>query len=200
VNTPKPICLIDVDGPLSPYRLITKKGYLPPKRYGEDPAFEYEKHLMNLEGWTNLPVLLSKAHGDAFRELSEVFTLVWATTWVEDANRLIAPIIGLPCLPVIEWPYPHERNWASESGHRGSWKTKHIAKWLDDYAPGVPWVFIDDEIGPDDRTWWRSHYGIEKSEPSPVPYLLLRIEPSHGLRPHNFRELREWGQRVTEER
>jgi hypothetical protein len=30
--------------------------------------------------------------------------LVWATTWMEEANEVLAPILGLPGLPVLDWP------------------------------------------------------------------------------------------------
>lgn len=30
--------------------------------------------------------------------------LVWASTWLDDANEVVAPRIGLPELPVVRWP------------------------------------------------------------------------------------------------
>ncbi|WLW58547.1 hypothetical protein [Streptomyces sp. YU58] len=31
--------------------------------------------------------------------------LVWATTWMDDANSCLAPWLGLPPLPVVDWPF-----------------------------------------------------------------------------------------------
>jgi hypothetical protein len=30
--------------------------------------------------------------------------LVWATTWMADANEVIGPLLGLPELPIVQWP------------------------------------------------------------------------------------------------
>ncbi len=38
--------------------------------------------------------------------LSLPFDLVWATTWEEEANTFIAPVLGLPELPYLTWPSP----------------------------------------------------------------------------------------------
>lgn len=203
-HTPKPLLLLDVDGPLNPYRQITKKGYLEPKVRPGETRYTYDKHLLRPPGWETgdpLPVLLSPAHGDALRALSDVFTLVWATTWEEHANRLLAPILDLPHLPVIEWP-DSPQDWTRHVPfHRGSWKTRHIARWLDRYGVWkdstgavrrIPWVWVDDEINHHDRAWVRSHYNEIKSDPPRVERWLLRIEASHGLRERDFTELHEW--------
>jgi hypothetical protein len=31
--------------------------------------------------------------------------LGWATTWMADANEIVAPRLGLPELPVANWPF-----------------------------------------------------------------------------------------------
>jgi hypothetical protein len=44
---------------------------------------------------------------DAGPRLAELpCTLVWATTWLADANTEIAPRLGLPDLPVVAGPEP----------------------------------------------------------------------------------------------
>ena len=199
----KPLLLIDVDGPLNPWRLITKKGHTPPKvRPGEEP-FLYERHHLYPKGWeaTGLPVLISSGHGQALRDLAVMFTLVWATTWEEDANRLLGPLLGLPSLPVIEWPVDVRRK-AQHPHHRGSWKTRHILSWLDDYAIGadgnvLPWVWVDDEVKAADRALVRNYYGYQRGEPRTVGNLLLRVESSHGLRSDDFQVLRQFAREWT---
>jgi hypothetical protein len=42
--------------------------------------------------------------------------LVWATTWMDDANVCVAPWLGLPQLPLVDWPDPAEE---SAGGIRG---------------------------------------------------------------------------------
>lgn len=195
-DTAKPLLLIDVDGVLNPYPLLTKNGHLPPKARKGETSFAYAKHKLWPEQWIGtraLPVLLSKEHGKHLAALSELYDLVWATTWENEANRLLAPILDLPELPVIEWPAgAKEWIWRTPQ-HLGSWKTKHIAEWLDKNAPGAPWVWVDDDLTKHDRAWLREHYGHDKKEDPPVPYWLFRVEPRHGLREQDFLDLRTWG-------
>lgn len=205
----KPLLLLDVDGPLNPYRLITRKGFKPPKPWRGEPPCTYERHQMKAQDYDG-PVLLSRDHGRELTELRDLFTIVWATTWEHDANQLIGPAIGLDDCPVIEWPArAHEWTlrpvgstaWGGTGSgvrHVGSWKTPHILAWLDQYGRDengdpLPWVFIDDEIRSDDRRFVRDHYGEDRRSPQVVPRWLLEIHPLHGLRSHNFVELREWG-------
>ena len=47
-------------------------------------------------------VRLEPGDGRGLRELD--CQLVWATTWMEEANEVISPRLGLPRLPVVEWP------------------------------------------------------------------------------------------------
>ncbi|MEV5715576.1 hypothetical protein AB0L41_16890 [Amycolatopsis mediterranei] len=43
--------------------------------------------------------------------------LVWATTWLADANECVAPLLGLPPLPVLGFP-DADRTWVA-SHHPG---------------------------------------------------------------------------------
>ena len=82
----KPLLLLDVDGVLIPYAAPEQPiGFLPYMLPGE---------------W----VWLSPRHGEWLRPLHDQFQLVWATGWEHHANHLIGPILGLPPLPVIEFP------------------------------------------------------------------------------------------------
>lgn len=189
----KPLLLLDVDGPLNPFQLITRTGHRPVTDPAGEP-FVYQRHHLYPTGWADgLPVLLSTGHGQALRRLAEVYTLVWATTWEHEANSIIAPLVGLPELPVIEWP-DAARGWVlDQPPHHGSWKTRHIAAWLDAHATGpdgraLPWVWVDDDVNRFDRSWLAEHYG--QSAP---PHRLYRVEPRHGLRAHDFEDLTGWG-------
>lgn len=197
----KPLLFLDVDGPVNPYRLLTTHSFKRPKaRRGEEP-YAYQRHLMRPSTWIDpepLPVLISKEMGAEIAALQELYTIVWATTWEEEANTLLAPLLGLPELPVITWP-ERAQEWALIPRHRGTWKTKHILAWLDDYArlpdgTHVPWVWIDDEIGPGDRDLVRRHYGEVRGEPRKQHRWLLQIQPMHGLRRNDLADLREWAE------
>ncbi|MFE9021951.1 HAD domain-containing protein [Streptomyces sp. NPDC007808] len=104
--------------------------------------------------------------------------LVWATTWLDDANACLAPWLGLPALPVVDWP--------DEGGEPGlwprglHWKTRPLVAW----AAGRPFVWVDDEISGTDRAWVAGHHS--------GPALLHRVDHRHGLTDRDFAVLQEW--------
>lgn len=105
--------------------------------------------------------------------------LVWATTWMEDANTLLAPWLGLPRLPLVDWPDEDE----SEGGAGSAglhWKTRRLVDW----AAGRPFVWIDDEITDVDRGWVAAHH--------PVPALLHRVDHRYGITDADFVVVAEW--------
>ncbi|MFI0797066.1 hypothetical protein ACH4OY_30945 [Micromonospora rubida] len=89
--------------------------------------------------------------------------LVWATTWMAEAIGVLAPRLGLPRLPVVDWPDDEDDN------GRLHWKTRRLAEW----AAGRPFVWVDDEIAHADRTWVATTYN--------APGLLHRVDPGRGL-------------------
>lgn len=180
-SSPRPLLLLDVDGPLNPWPRLTRTGHT--------AGDGYTRHtITGLPGFpAGLPVLISAAHGAALRDLASRYTLIWATTWGEYANTHLGPLLDLPHLPVLDLPdhLPQPRR----RGQRkyGSWKTPHIARWLDYYAPGLPWAWVDDEVNRFDRAWFAAHYA---SHPHPVEHLLMRVEAHHGLRTADVTALR----------
>lgn len=169
--TTKPMLLLDVDGPLNPEMNPTvahNKGYA--------------RHHLHSENGKTYPVLLNPTHGKALLALTDVFDLVWATTWVHEANTLIAPLLGLPTnLPVIPWP-----DGAMDTYRRGSWKTEHIALW----AGKRPFAWLDDEINSRDRRYLAATTYIG-------PHLAHRVEPHIGLRDADFTAVRLWATTLT---
>jgi hypothetical protein len=79
----RPLLFLDVDGQLLPFGADPQPR---PRRAATSP------HLAQLSPDTGI------------RPAALPCTLVWATTWQEDANTEIAPRIGLPHLPVVTWP------------------------------------------------------------------------------------------------
>lgn len=101
---------------------------------------------------------------------------MWASTWADEANEAVAPRIGLPRLPVVEW-----LDVSTEEGPRGlHWKTRDLVEW----AGHRPFIWIDDEISAMDRLWAATqHQG---------PSLLHRVDPRDGLTDDDFAVLADW--------
>ncbi|GAA0988241.1 HAD domain-containing protein [Nocardiopsis tropica] len=156
----RPLLFVDIDGPLNPY----DRGNRSARRAG------YVRH--SIEGFT---VKLKRAHGAALLALP--FELVWATTWRDDANTLIGPRIGLPRLPVCEFP----------SGDEGAPEPVHFkTPGIVGYAAGRAFAWIDDEVTGADRAWVAERHG--------GPALLHRVDPAAGLRAADFGALAAWAE------
>ncbi|WP_279582997.1 HAD domain-containing protein [Fodinicola feengrottensis] len=81
----RPLLFLDVDGPLIPFGAADYPTYPP----------------------TDPNPLLSRINPDIGARLAALpCDLVWATTWMADANECVAPRLGLPGLPVVAWPEP----------------------------------------------------------------------------------------------
>lgn len=164
MDVDRPILFLDVDGPLIPFG----PSWAPRESSGSVSDSEAGPDEGN-------PLLerLDPAVGPRLTALG--CDLVWATTWMEEANESVGPRIGLPPLPVLEWPE------ATEAGPRGlHWKTRPIVE----RAGGRPFIWVDDEIGPVDRLWVAAQHGR--------PYLLHRVSPSEGLTDTDFATLTNW--------
>jgi probable HAF family extracellular repeat protein len=100
--------------------------------------------------------------------------LVWATTWMAEANEVLAPRLGLPQLPVVDWPDDDNRD------SRLHWKTRRLVQW----AAGRPFVWADDEITDADRAWVAANHSR--------PALLYRADPHHGLSDSDLDTIARW--------
>jgi hypothetical protein len=76
--------------------------------------------------------------------------LVWATTWESEANECLAPLLGLPQLPVVTWLEPSDEPEPAAL----HWKTRMLVEW----AAGRPFAWLDDEITDADRTWAEAYH------------------------------------------
>jgi hypothetical protein len=178
--TMRPVLLVDVDGPLNPY---AAKPHRRPEGYRTHrlltPRWEAaERRRLIDHGLPNrrvrpLRVWLNAAHGPALRALP--LDLVWATTWDEEANTFIAPVLGLPELPFIVWSSPRVT-----PGGGVFWKTPEVVAW----AEGRAFAWIDDEITEADRTWVTEHHD--------GPAFLRRVDPRLGLADDDFTALTTW--------
>ncbi|CAM5445292.1 HAD domain-containing protein [Streptomyces sp. NPDC091290] len=104
--------------------------------------------------------------------------LVWATTWLDDANAALAPWLGLPPLRLVDWPDEDAEPWlGTRTPH---WKTRPLVAW----AAGRAFVWVDDEITDVDRAYVAAHH--------PSPALLHRVDHRQGLTDRDFAVLEEW--------
>ncbi|MGW5634626.1 hypothetical protein [Streptomyces sp. NPDC003832] len=121
-----------------------------------------------------LRVWLNPEHGPALLALG--YDLCWATTWMEAANRWIAPVVGLPLLPWVDFG---DRLFA-ERPDGVHWKTATLVE----YAAGRPFAWVDDEQSAADDAYVAAHH--------PGPALLHHVNPRIGLREPDFTTLRDF--------
>ncbi|WP_369367035.1 HAD domain-containing protein [Streptomyces sp. CG4] len=151
----RPILFLDVDGPLIPFGAS----------YGSSTPVDRGN-----------PLLDRLDPGIGARLLALGCRLAWATTWMEEANEVVAPRLGLPKLPVVEWP-----DTGADEGPRGlHWKTRPLVEWAD----GRPFIWVDDEISAMDRLWVAAQH--------PGASLLHRVDPAKGLVDADFSALADW--------
>ena len=148
----KPLLLLDIDGVLSPDAARSV-----PVGFVEYELGEYQ-------------VRLAHEHGGWLRSLGSDFELVWATSWEQDANRLISPLLDLPVLPFVEF---------TKGRAAGTWKLPAVA----DFVGDRPCAWIDDELESDADVWARARAR---------PTLLLRADPARGLTDGHVAELRRF--------
>jgi hypothetical protein len=157
------LLFLDVDGPLIPFGA--------PQLHPDGHAEMQTPPQLPQEGSNPLLVRLNPQHG--LRLLALPCDLVWATTWMTDANDVIGPLLGLPELPVVDWP-------DSDEDGPLHWKTRALVDW----ATGRSFVWVDDEMTDADRAWVAAHHHGHA--------LLHRVDPRRGLTDTDFVVIASW--------
>jgi hypothetical protein len=167
-NPDRPLLFLDVDGTLLPIGQVrsptTPQGWID-WQTPSNPRLIY----------------LDRAHGPRLRNLP--CDLIWATAWMESANEVIAPLLGLPELPVADIPEPPpDDDGLFVNIH---WKTRALVH----IAAGRPFAWVDDEIGESDRIWVAAHH--------PGQALLHRVDATLGLTEKDLAEIDTWLRSVS---
>lgn len=162
----RPLLFLDVDGPLIPFGGASQ----------QYPT--YAMGLVSSEADAN-PLLsrVDPEHGPRLTALP--CQVVWATTWMDEANESISPRIGLPPLAVVNWPEPSPLDDQDERDGL-HWKTRALVDW----AAGRPFAWVDDEITDIDRVWVAAHHRGHA--------LLHRVDPRLGLTEDDYAVLESW--------
>lgn len=122
---------------------------------------------------------LSRGMGKALADLPAEIT--WLTTWQKDADRIVAPLVGLPQgLRVL---YPP----ADTSDSDPVWKFTVLRRTVD--ADPRPFVWLDDGV----NTFATGSVSVrEWADELSVPNLLIAPDPRSGLVPGQIEAISEF--------
>src|SRR5579875_3507040 len=117
--------LVDVDGVLNPYAAPTcPAGFIERCLVADEPE----------------PIRWCPDHGRWLARLHQHYDLAWASSWGAEANRLLAPLLGLPELPFVVMPDPP---------FPAAMKVPAVAVFVG--ARRAAW--LDDEVTEEARRW-----------------------------------------------
>lgn len=172
--TDRPLLLLDVDGVLNPStRSQNWKRYDFHRVHGSDGCV--------------YPVRFHKNLGERLIHLATHYALVWATMWDDDANRLLAPLLGLPELPVIPC-FDNGMNFVYE--RRKIDRRHHKVPMIEKYVGDRPFAWVDDEVGQPDLDW--AELRTDKTAPTKI----IPIDCRMGLLGHHVVKLTEWAESI----
>lgn len=162
----RPILAIDVNGVLVPDVVMPGK---PPDGWRDT--------------WTvpgGYPVRYCPDHGIKLQAVARATgaELVWCTMWEDEANTDLAPLVGLPPLPVVPMgPGKMGLRFSIPGVTVGMGKARRMAAW----AGARPFCWLEDE--PDAAQELARH---------PVPHLVIGVDPLEGLQDRHLIRAAAW--------
>ena len=125
---------------------------------------------------------LNPAHGAALLAIADRTgaELIWATSWGQRANAIVAPAIGLPRLPVIDFAGP-----LADTGPE--WKFPAVARHC--YNRPLAWLDDDFDLRPQAREAF-----LTKRKTTATPTLLTSVNPRTGLTDADLARVSAWMQ------
>lgn len=127
------------------YRNLTDEEYA--EKHGENNIPESQIFVIT---WSSdLPAMVE--------QLSEKFSLTWATTWEGAANKYLSPLMGLP----TDLPYISFEDLRPKLSSNLYAKTPSVIEW----SAGEPFLWLDDQVGRADQEaieemWERLNPGV----------------------------------------
>jgi len=163
----KPLLLVDVDGVINVFDIVAFH-----LENEQDDSIEFEKEF-DANGFR---IRVPTGIHDRFISLQEHFECVWATTWEDDAPKLLSPTIGFG----LEWPII--KFWTGRVANHRTWKLPSIKSWCEDNADGRRVAWIDDDLHEDAERW-----AIERGDT-----ILISTHHRKGFTQSLFNKLMEW--------
>jgi len=148
----KPFVFMDINGVLDPF--LAK-------------AEDIEDYEVVYSDWDNFRIL--KSHKVWLDELATTAQLVWASSWMDDSNNLISPVLGIGRLPYVDLS-------SSESG-LSNFKLTGVLNFLklnsvDKTKVNTPFVWFDDDFYDEDEIWLKDKIK--------APFKLIKTDPRIG--------------------
>jgi hypothetical protein len=154
----EPVLYLDVDGVLNVLG-------------GQGDWDDLELHHVTLNHGATYPLWLSRSMGRALRNLG--VEIRWATTWADEANEKISPLVDLPpdlvvtCRPALSWS-----------------RFKWDAIRAEVEKERRPFIWIDDEAIPPGIRAWAAELAVR--------CLLIEPDPYLGIERFHIRQIEEF--------
>lgn len=194
----KPRLYLDVDGVLNASHAARRwrtEDEAPDSGYGRGFATSYENNGQGelAVGWSDYRVAKEQTYRitwstkliEALKSLD--VEIVWCTTWCDDANRSVGPLVGLGGDHRVLYPRGGVVTFPSIY-----WKSEAVC--ADQEESPSPFIWIDDEV------WDLGSETLLSVLPGqPIErYLLVGPEPNFGVSPQQIEEIRNFLKRVRE--
>lgn len=165
----RPLIAVDVDGVLNQ---LSKT---------EEPEPGWRDAYVSMYG-SVFRIRHNKSHGEKLLALAADTgaELVWCTTWEDQANEHIAPLVGLPKLPVVSLSPGRAEMKFSEYRTPGQIKSRALQAYAATDEGVCGWAWFDDDARAQDIEW------------SSAAELLVEIDSRTGLQDKHFEAAREW--------